>query len=73
MKKFKPFQLGVGSVAATIYSEDGVLYRVVVLQVLEKEVQVRYCDYGNVEWKSKGDLLALPENLSAQELLAMQV
>ena len=71
LKKLRTFD--VGSIAATIYSEDGVLYRVVVLQVLEKEVQVRFCDYGNVEWKGKEDLLTLPDNLSAYEPLAVQV
>jgi len=63
----------VGCVAASVFSEDGALYRVVVLGVSGNEVELRYCDYGNVEKKGMGELLKLPVNLAEQKPLAVQV
>ena len=63
----------VGCVAATIFSEDEALYRVAVLGVEGTEVEVRYCDYGNVERKGVGELFRLPEDLARHEQLAVRV
>ena len=48
-----------GFVAATLFSEDEVLYRVTVLSVLGTQVEVRYCDIGYVERKGVGELFRL--------------
>ena len=44
-------EVAVGFLGAAIFSEDGALYRAEVQEVLpsEKEVEVRYVDYGNTE------------------------
>jgi len=63
----------VGCMAATVFSEDGAMYRVVVLSVSGNEVEIRYCDYGNLERKGMGELLKLPANLAEQKPLAVQV
>ena len=62
----------VGDVAATVFSEDGALYRVTLLSVVGNEVEVRYCDYGNVEKKGKDELLKLPDILAKPAALAVQ-
>ena len=63
----------VGSVAATIFSEDEALYRVSVMRVSGTEVEVRYCDYGNVEKKGLSELFKLPEDLASEQQLAVNV
>ena len=63
----------VGSVAATIFSKDEALYRESVMSVSGTEVEVRYCDYGNVEKKSLGELFKLPEDLASEQQLAVNV
>ena len=62
-----------GSVAATVFSEDGALYRVSVLGVDGDEAEVRYCDYGNMEKKGVGELFKLPDDLAKHEQLAARV
>jgi len=71
LKKIENVQ--VGSVAATIFSEDEALYRVSVMSVSGTEVEVRYCDYGNVEKKVMGELFKLPEDLASEQQLAVNV
>jgi len=71
LKKIENVQ--VGSVAATIFSEDEALYRVLVMSVSGSEVEVRYCDYGNVEKKGMGELFKLPEDLASEQQLAVNV
>merc|ERR1719318_1745445 len=62
-----------GNLAATIFSEDGALYRVSVLGVDGAEAEVRYCDYGNMEKKGVGELFKLPDDLAKHEQLAARV
>jgi len=71
LKKIEDVQ--VGSVAATIFSEDKALYRVSVMSLSGTEVEVRYCDYGNVEKKAMGELFQLPEDLASEQQLAVNV
>ena len=63
----------VGDVAATVFSEDGALYRVTLLSVVGNEVEVRYCDYGNVEKKGMDELLKLPDKLAKPAALAVRL
>ena len=71
LKKFEKVESG--SVAATVFSEDGALYRVSVLGVDGAEAEVRYCDYGNMEKKGVGELFKLPDDLAKHEQLAARV
>jgi len=63
----------IGCVVATIFSEDGALYRANVLSISGSEVEVRYCDYGNKEKKSMKELMKLPKELADHEQLAMKI
>ena len=58
-------EVAVGFLGAAIFSEDGALYRAEVQKVLasEKEVEVRYVDYGNTEKVQRDSLFKLPPNL----------
>ena len=66
-------KVDTGSMAATVFSEDGALYRVSVLGVDGEEAEVRYCDYGNMEKKGLGELFKLSDDLAEQEQLAVKV
>ena len=65
----------VGSVAATIFSDDynEALCRVSVLSVSGTQVEVRYCDYGIKEKKGVDELYKLPDDLASHEKLAVRV
>merc|ERR1719318_2216316 len=62
-----------GSVAASVFSEDGALYRVTVLGVDGSGAEVRYCDYGNMEKKGVGELFKVADDLAKHEQLAARV
>jgi len=66
-------KVDIGCVVATIYSEDGALYRVSVLSISGTEIEVRYCDYGNKEKKTMNELFKLPDELADHEQLAVKV
>ena len=66
-------EVDVGLLAATIFSEDEALYRVEVLSKKGTEVEVRYCDYGNVGRKAVKELYMLPDDLASQQKLAVKV
>ena len=70
-------EVRVGLLAATIFSEDGALYRAEVLKILpgveEDVVEVRYVDYGNTEKVRRNSLFSLPAKLKAAGKLAVAV
>jgi hypothetical protein len=68
-------ELTVGRLAVGKFSQDGLMYRVVVEEVLREEerVVVRYLDFGNEEELDYGDLFELPADLLCVPQLAVCV
>ena len=65
--------VSVGDLGAAIYSEDGAFYRVKVLKIIDDTVEVRFCDFGNIENKTFTELFELPHDFRAQTELAFSV
>ena len=63
------------SLAAVSYSEDGLVYRAIVLHIddTEQTALVRFIDYGNTETKKLTELFLLPSSLSSRLGLAVCV
>ena len=55
------------------FSEDGIMYRVVVEKIEEKAVLVSYVDFGNVEWKSEDELIHLTSKMALYPAAAFPV
>ena len=75
LRRLDSSEVDVGLVAATIFSEDGALYRAEVLKIMpcEEEVEVRYVDYGNTEKVRRDSLFKLPPSLETAAKLAVAV
>ena len=65
--------VSVGDLGAAIYSEDGAFYRVKVLKIIDDTVEVRFCDFGNIENKTFTEMFELPHDFRAQTELAFSV
>ena len=63
------------SLSAVSYSEDGLVYRAIVLHIdnTEQTALVRFIDYGNTETKKLTELFLLPSSLSSRAGLAVCV
>ena len=56
-----------------MFSEDGIMYRVVVEKIEEKAVLVSYVDFGNVEWKRVDELIQLTSKMALYPATAFPV
>ena len=66
-------KVSVGELGAAIYSEDGSYYRVKILNIVDDKVEVRFCDFGNTESKTRTELFELPHEIRAHTELAFAV
>ena len=73
LQKLDPAKVAVGKMCATVFSEDGILYRSVILNTYQEEVQVRYCDFGNKEKVKKASLIELPKDMENTPAAAVEV
>ena len=73
LQKLDPAKVAVGKMCATVFSEDGILYRSVILNTDQEEVQVRYCDFGNKEKVKKASLIELPKDMENTPAAAVEV
>ena len=66
-------KVSIGDLGVAIYSEDGSYYRVKILKIIDDDVEVRFCDFGNIESKTRTELFELPQEFLVPGGLAFAV
>ena len=73
-EELKPAQrMKKGTVYGARFSQDGELYRVVLKEVVQRRVVVKFIDFGNKETKEEKELYDIPEEIGSEPAAAVGV